>query len=647
MFKLRVILVIFLSFIFVAQPQLIFAQTEINNQQENENFITTINSTYTVDLQGMTKVSHNIKITNNTPAFYLKQYALKTSYFGLNNIEIKNTSGKTIPANIVTNETGTSIGITFEDEVVGQGKSRNFLIEYNNPDLATIAGRVLEVHIPQLGDAHSFSENKTTLITPSYFSIPVRVSPEPLSVDFKPNGVTSIFLRPNGETISAIYGQEQVYKMTLRYSLENPTNSPAIAQISLPPDTPFQKMHYHALDPLPTEMKKDLDGNWIATYTIPASAATVVHLTAEAKITLDPNPNIPFSIPSNDHTKSLKFWESNDSSIIEKAQQYKTPEQIYNYIIDTLNYSRDELDINTISRLGAVKAFENPNLAVCQEFTDTFIAMARANNIPARRLIGYAYTENSVLRPLSFEGDILHSWPEYYDSTKNIWIPIDPTWGDTTGGIDYFHQFDLNHIVFAINGVSSNLPHPAGSYKIQSEDTKDVEVSIGELFPQITPQISTKMVQKKLLFIPIPGMYEMYVRNDTGQAWYDMQALITSLDSEVNVEFNDSTIIKTILPFQTIKYNVTFFTKKISIPKDSLINVNYKDVLTGNLLYESSTQSIKSGPEIIKQIQDPQAIIYLGIGAVVITLVTGSVLVLKQKWQSSVRRQSEETQEPT
>ncbi|MBU0974493.1 transglutaminase domain-containing protein [Patescibacteria group bacterium] len=616
-------------------------------QDTTQDFNNTIESVYTVGSDGVTQVSHHIKIINNTPTVYLKQYALKTSYSGLSNIAVKDRNGNKIPSNQTNDGLGTSIGITFEDQAVGQGKSRDFYIEYQNHDLATIAGRVLEVHIPKLGDSNSFYTNKTTLITPAYFSLPVRITPEPKTTDFKQTNVISTFDRPSGESISAIYGQEQVYKMTLRYSLENPTNSPALTQISLPPDTPFQKMHYHALDPLPNEMKKDLDGNWIATYRIPANTAIVIHLTAEAKVTLDPNLNIPFSNPTKGHIKNLKYWESDDPFIIDKTQAYTTPREIYDFVVQSLEYSREELTLKNISRLGAIEAFNHPYSAVCQEFTDAFITIARANKIPARRLIGYAYTENSVLRPLSFEGDILHSWPEYYSFEKNLWIQIDPTWGDTTGGIDYFKQFDLNHIVFSINGISSSLPYPAGAYKIKSEDTKDVEVSIGEKFPNISPQISTRMVQKKFFFIPIPGMYEMQIINDTGQAWYDIETNVTSVNSEVGVVFNKKPRIETLLPFQTLNFDVTFFTENISIPKDESININYLDLKTNTLLYESSTQTIKAGPKIIKQIQNTQTIIYLGIGIVVIALVTGSVLVLRQRRESALRRQSQEAQKQT
>lgn len=653
--KIRLLLFLLFAIFFFAPIQFltsaffslhVFAveQLPASQSQNNQDFKNTIESTYTVAQDGVTKVSHHIKIINNTPTLYLKQYALKTSYFGLTNIIIKDKNGKEIPANKASNETGTSIGITFEDQLVGQGKTRDFYIEYENHDLAIVAGKILEIHIPNLGDTESFVTNKTTLITPTYFSIPQRVSPQPISVDFKSDGVVSTFNRPNGEEISAIYGREQVYKMTLRYSLENPTNSPALTQISLPPDTAFQKMHYHALDPLPNEIKKDIDGNWIANYKIPANTASVVHLTAEALVTLEPNPKIPITLPSKDHIKSQKFWESDSSFIIDKAQAYKTPNEIYDFVISSLNYSREELTLQNISRLGAVKAFDAPNSAVCQEFTDAFIAIARANKIPARRLIGYAYTENSVLRPLSFAGDILHSWPEYYNYETNSWTQIDPTWGDTTGGIDYFKQFDLNHIVFSINGVSSTLPFPAGTYKIKSEDTKDVEVSIGDIFPHISPQISTRMTQKKFLLIPIPGMYKMQVINDTGQAWYDIETNLTSLNSDVDITFNQNKKIDALLPFQTIDLDVAFFTKNTYVPKDALINVNYLDLKTNTLLYESSTQTIKSGPKVFSQLQNTKTLIYLGIGIVIIALITGSLLVFRQKWSGSLRGQSEKTQ---
>ena len=631
---------VFSLFFLLFFAQFIFS-TQVNAQEHTkENFDTRIETTYTVSREGNTKVSHHLRIINKTPTIYLKQYALKTSYFGLQNITVK--SGQTeIPANIVSNQNGTSIGITFADDVVGQGKVRDFTIEYSNPNLAMVAGKVLEVHIPKLGDDASFDSNRTILFTPVFFSLPVRVTPEPSTTDFEQTQTKTVFENSNEQAISAIFGTEQNYAVTLRYQLENPASSPAIAQIALPPDTQYQRMHYHNLDPLPNDLKQDSDGNWIASYRIPASSAVVVYLTAEVKVTLEPNTTVPITPVQNSHTQSDKYWESNHNFIQQKAVEFPTAESIYTHVVNSLTYSKKDINIDTLNRYGAVGAFANNQDAVCQEFTDSFIAIARAANIPSRRLVGYAHSQNSTLRPLSFAGDVLHAWPEYYNSEQGRWIQVDPTWGNTTNGIDYFNLFDLNHIVFAINGSSSTLPNPAGSYKLETQtDTKDIDVTISEnIFPQIGPEISTRAEQKKFFFIPIPGMFTFYITNQTGQAWYNIESQIKTVQQNIEVSVSENGAF-TLLPFETKKLDVTFFTTGLSAPQQSEITVNYIWKNTGETLYEPAKQLIISGPQFITIFQEPQTYIYLGVGFITITLITGSILVYRSRLQGSLRRKS-------
>ena len=75
--------------------------------------------------------------------------------------------------------------------------------------------------------------------------------------------------------------------------------------------------------------------------------------------------------------------------------------------------------------------------------------------------------------------DVLHSWPEYWDREKGLWGPVDPTWGSTTGGVDYFSKLDLRHFAFVIHGADSEKPYPPGSYKLGPNPQKDVFVSFG------------------------------------------------------------------------------------------------------------------------------------------------------------------------
>jgi hypothetical protein len=101
--------------------------------------------------------------------------------------------------------------------------------------------------------------------------------------------------------------------------------------------------------------------------------------------------------------------------------------------------------------------------------------------IPARELNGYAIaTEGNNKTPLSINlkgGDLLHAWPEFYD-VEFGWVPVDPTWGNTSG-IDYFTKLDTNHFVFVIKGLDSELPLPAGAYKLDGSE-KQVEVAFAQ-----------------------------------------------------------------------------------------------------------------------------------------------------------------------
>ena len=162
------------------------------------------------------------------------------------------------------------------------------------------------------------------------------------------------------------------------------------------------------------------------------------------------------------------------------ALELKTPEAIYDYVVKTLKYDYSRVRAN-VERLGALAALKSPNTAICMKFTDLFIALARASGIPAREINGYAYTENPQIQPLSLVADVLHAWPEYYDKEEKVWIPIDPTWGSTTGGVDFFNKLDLRHFTFVIHGKDSVKPYAAGSYKLGTNPQKDVFVSFGSL----------------------------------------------------------------------------------------------------------------------------------------------------------------------
>ena len=175
------------------------------------------------------------------------------------------------------------------------------------------------------------------------------------------------------------------------------------------------------------------------------------------------------------------YWEINDPSLLALSEKLKDPKNVYDYVVSNLSYDMARVDQDLI-RFGAKATLDSPKTALCMEFTDLFVALTRALKVPAREIEGYAQTNNEKRQPVSLRKDILHAWPEFYDRVSQTWRMVDPTWENTTGGINYFDEFDFNHIVFAIHGIDSVQPHPAGGYKTDV-DTKDVLVNFEKTLP--------------------------------------------------------------------------------------------------------------------------------------------------------------------
>lgn len=599
-----------------------------------KDFSVDLHTTYQVEDDGNTKVSHNFKIKNLNPTLFIKQYGLKLSSSEIGNVVTRDNTGEEISTEVVSTNNLTNIGITFPDQVVGQNKSRDFTITYTNPDVAIISGQVLEVSIPQQAKPEEFDNHKVEIITPLAFGLPTRAKPDNFTTNLGTDSknIVTTFSDLKGESASLLFGNNQIFDINLKYSLENPNNISTITQIALPPDTPYQKVNYQSLEPIPNKIESDADGNWIATYKLEPNSAVVVNANALIKVTLDPDYSIPFVQPDENLTKAQKYWPVDNGSIQDIISNLNTTKDAYDYVVNNLSYDFENLSAN-VTRNGALGALKEPEAALCQEFSDLFITLSRAQGTPARRITGYSHTQNEILRPLSFVDDILHAWPEYFDQTKRVWVPVDPTWENTSGGVDYFNQFDLNHIVFAINGQSSELPYPAGSYRQQGdEEIKTIEVSFTNQFLSVAPDFEFKITDNNFFGWPIPRSTNLYVFNRTGQAHYDLNMTIFPEDGQTMISLPNDYIISSILPFEKKEVKINAYAKGFFWPRQDYLNISYDE--------STARIPIVVVPEFYTRFEDPVFTIAVGAGLVTVTLITGSLLVLIQRWRSSLRRES-------
>jgi hypothetical protein len=141
--------------------------------------------------------------------------------------------------------------------------------------------------------------------------------------------------------------------------------------------------------------------------------------------------------------------------------------------------------------------------------------------------LGYAYTQNKDLRPVGFSKDILHTWPQYWDETTAQWISVDPTWENTTGGMNYFPTTDFNRIIFAIQGTSSTSPLPAGMYKFANQDSQDIEVNFIESIPSYNDSFESNLRIHPRSLLGFSDTYGVSIKNTSLHAVYGIPLSIT------------------------------------------------------------------------------------------------------------------------
>lgn len=471
----------------------------------DENFGVSSNVTYTVNQSGTTHVNFAETLKNTTDKYYATSYTVHVGFQNINNVVALDSDGAIVPS-VKKAADGQDITVVFNKKAIGLGQSLPFQLSFDTPDVASLNGTIWEVNIPGLSNSADFDDFTVHVVVPTYFGNPTIIKP-----DVGDGSLTFTKDQLGTSGISLAFGDKQVYATHLTYHLQNTQVLPVRTEIALPPDTTYQHVQIDTISPKPTNVTMDTDGNWLAQYQLAPSQILTVTVNGKVYVSLTPKKQTLSSVERTQFSQQNTYWQTKDPKIQELAKQLRTPQAIYHYVVKTLSYNFARIS-DTQVRLGAVGVLQHPDQAVCLEFTDLFIAIARAAGIPARELDGYAYTQNTTQRPLSLQKEVLHAWPEYYDDTSGTWIMVDPTWENTTGGVDYFHTFDFDHLTFVIKGVSSTYPVPAGGYKLEGqENVKDIDVTFSpnSVEPDPTVLFGTNIPLEILAGLPLGGSLEL------------------------------------------------------------------------------------------------------------------------------------------
>lgn len=492
---------------------------------------------YDVLSSGETRVRIDGKLYNPKQDVYISEYSILLSLNDAYNVEASDSRGKLYP-DIERLGKQTRISFKFNERVVGTERPLSFILSYSTATIARKRGLVWEVNIPKASDYRFIREYNVILSIPNSLGPQIYASPEPNSIEKTKAGKIYKFDTSTISKTGAIlsFGPYQIYSFELKYHLSNKNLFPGTAKVAIPPSIiAEQQVSFERMYPPPINIEVDPDGNYLATYNLAAGKTTLVTVGGKAKI-LNPIRNINtgglfYEIPNElkVYTKPLKYWESDNEKIAslvkevvgdisQKSNVSEIALKLYNYTTKTLSYdeARVKPDLN---RFGGLKALESRGSAVCMEFADLLITLLRASGIPAQLLEGYAYTTDAINRPAI--GDVLHSWVRVYIPRLG-WVAVDPTWGNTTGGLDYFSHLDTNHFIFAVKGHDSETPYPAGAYKISPDQVGDINVNIADNQIDIESKPSITLISKKLvtLFNRVKGI-RLEIKNSGSETVYN------------------------------------------------------------------------------------------------------------------------------
>jgi hypothetical protein len=448
--------------------------------QAATDFTTSFESLYLVQETGDTHVTHHISLKNNLAHIYATEYTIAISGEDLSNIkasdEISDIEIKSVVQNGIT-----SIHLLISRPAIGKDQIKTISLSYNTGQVVEKIGDTTTINIPRLEKANESQSYKRIVKIKGITTSSEYIYPPANSKYLEDDYTVYNFDGHDNDSLSLLFGDSVTYELSLTYELKNNELKKATTELALPGDTAYQSIILSSLDPAPLDIALDENGNWMARYNV--DSKSTISVKALLFVTVYPVPKlVDPSSTSYVATHKSKYWQTDSAIVSDLATKLKTPQNIYNYLVENYVYNYAALN-SKVERLGAVSALSSPSNVLCTEFTDTFVALARSLNIPSREINGFGYTKNLSLQPQSTTSDILHAWPEYYNADKKTWVSVDPTWGNTTGGVNFFDKLDYSHITFVRHGVEDSYPLPAGAYKSNPSD-KFVSIKVATAIPE-------------------------------------------------------------------------------------------------------------------------------------------------------------------
>ncbi len=446
---------------------------------------------YTINPDGVATVDYHIQLTNLSDTLYVTSESLTTTQTDIYNLNVINSLGISQKFTVTKTSNTATITTTFSNPAVGQGSSDDWHIVYNTKQIASNIGHTWNILVPGFGDRGSLNINnlQIAITVPKNFGNINFASPAPSKTQDNGNNLTYVYQsdKIDASGINLILGDAETYKFTFNYPITNTDSNTQVYTIAVPPDTPLQSTTFTNISPQPDTFTINSDGDYILTYKLPSKKSGTIHVEGISIVyatngLLQKKRTTPIQLSSSDqqtYTQAMKYWDVNNPQVQVLSQKLTAnltnntdkARAIYDYLVKNFTYNRSALFDKNRQRKGSLYALAHPKDVICQEYVDTFVALARAAHIPAVMEAGYGNT----LSPLdTLPDNVLHAWALYYDPDYG-WVPVDPTWGSTSGE-NFFGNIGSSHYALAAYGHSSTDPILVLAFIANSDSSNNIKL---------------------------------------------------------------------------------------------------------------------------------------------------------------------------
>lgn len=432
-----------------------------------------VDTVYDVPKDGASTVTHLVSANNSSNETPPK--TIQVPVVGSEITAVTATGSNRADLQATYDEGSQLITVPIPAGLAGSNKEWSFTLSYES-DLMRSFGETQVIQIPKLELPDISLAEQTARITADLdLGFATTRGPEPTTTDISVGKQVVSYSNeagPLNESITLLFGETAVADVSVNATLSNSSFWWKTVRFALPPDTNQQQVLIQSIEPEPSAVKLDPDGNVVVEYNLgPKQDVSVVASALVQVNSLAYNTDSSQTINDIDqqlkdrYTAATENWQPQNFDIqVGDSPVVDIVRQIQDAVIQTVTDDISSSPLNVPSRSQGLK------------YADMLVGELRSSGIPARVVLGKVFSDGNEL----LSEPINHAWAEAYVPGIG-WMTLDPAFSTHA---DYFGATDVTHVGLVLWGINDD--RPPVSLEATNVSFGESEFSVPEEQPHIT-----------------------------------------------------------------------------------------------------------------------------------------------------------------